>query len=221
MSDDDKGVLRPFLLGCLITVIGGVILAAIVKPFQKILDPGKRLNYSVSAPVTYLSMPSETNLNITVNQNTNTFPVTKLIGCKVKIWNSGSDPLKNLLVEVFFGTNRDLYCFSDVHKTMPVRQFGVIELKPGTLDSRRYEYELLNPGNEDEVSFVFNGYPEIEVSAKSEGLTVKRQKPDPVKSKGRGGFDWSMLALMIFICAASVLEVFLSLGVIKWRRKNR
>jgi hypothetical protein len=64
--------------------------------------------------------------------------------------------------------------FNVTHDTNPKREFGSIDENGSDLFSKRFVYQLLNPQDEDVLTFITNADAPLSVFAKAEGLKIER-----------------------------------------------
>ncbi len=158
----------------IIPVVIGLIIALFTFVVPKVFEKGKKLSYSVDGPAAYLDKNSLGNVKVVVND----VSTANLFGYKVRLWNSGGVPLKNLPILFNFSQNRpDLVFFSVTHSTKPSLEFGAIREEGSDDHSKRFVYELLNPGDEDVVTFLLNDSPKLQIYSKSEGLRLDWVRP--------------------------------------------
>lgn len=156
-----------------IPLIVGSIVAFFAFLLPKFLDKNKELSYTINKPFQYLNKAMNPRLR-DVPIKVKDIPVRKLIAYAVKLWNSGDFPLKNLNVRVIFNTdNDDLEFFNITHVTKPRHEFGKLSEKSVDNFTILFNYELLNPGDEDEIMFLTNDTADIEVYSKLEGMKLK------------------------------------------------
>jgi hypothetical protein len=158
----------------IIPLVIGLIIALFTFVVPKLFEKGKKLNYSVDGPSAYLDKNSIGNIKVVVND----VPTANLFGYKVRLWNSGGVPLKNLPILFNFSQNKPgLVFFSVSHDTKPSLEFGGIREEGSDDHSKRFVYELLNPGDEDVVTFLLNDNPKLQLYSKSEGLKLVWVRP--------------------------------------------
>jgi hypothetical protein len=159
------------------TVIGGAILFSVENPIKGFgAKPNKRLSYGITEVKDIYLRPADTNLHVNVLSGTNHIPVESLWGYRVRIWNSGKEPLKDLIVQYRFSTNGSFYCLAEVHNPQPKHEVGDIgSVPPGESGVAACRYQLLNPEHSDEVFFVVNVQCDVQVVARDEGLSIKRE----------------------------------------------
>jgi hypothetical protein len=153
----------------LIPLAVGILVAAVAYFLPKLFDNGKRISYTVDGPSAYV------NRNVTgaaVKIIVGGVETPNIYGYKVRIWNSGGIPLTSLPIRFSFNTtNTNFTIFNVTHKTSPESEFGKIEENNTNQFSKRFVYELLNPKDEDVLTFLTSSDPTLSVFAKAEGLT--------------------------------------------------
>ena len=171
MADTPSKWLRDLLV---IPLVIGLLVAVFTYGLPKFLDKGKELSYSIDGPTAHLGTSSLSGITITVNG----VPTSQLYGYRARIWNSGDLALKAVPVRfVFEDAPPGFRVFSVAHTTKPQFEFGTIKEESSDSLSRRFVYELLNPGNEDVVTFVANAAPSLVVFSNVEGVRLKRVDP--------------------------------------------
>jgi hypothetical protein len=186
-----------------------VVAAVFTYGFPKFLEKGRELSYSIDGPTSSLSTQSAGGLAISVNG----VSTTQLFGYKVRLWNSGGLPLKDVPVRlVFRNPPPDFRIFSITHTTIPRFEFGAIQDLTTDSTSRRFAYQLLNQGNEDQVSLVTNRDPVLEVYANVEGMALKKAEIQPP----RRGFEYLNVVVAVVAGLASLLS-----GALKFALQRR
>jgi hypothetical protein len=191
---------RDFLL---IPLVVGLIIAVFIFGLPKIFEKGKQLSYEIDGPTTYLDKRSIGNVPVTVDG----VPISILFSYKVRLWNSGDQPLKNLPVLVLFETELSGFkIFSVRHETQPPHEFGNIKQLYIDQKSKKLIFDLLNPEDQDTISLLTNNSVPLKLYAKLEGLKVievKLEKPEKATK-------WWGIASTFLAIIASLLTVFLS-----------
>jgi len=197
MADKHSSWLRDLLI---IPIIVGIIVAFATFVIPRGFDKDKELSYSIDLPTNYLDQETLGSLKIEVNG----VPVSALYDYKIKVWNSGDVPLKNIPIRIVFNSKEnDFQILSVKHITEPSYEFGKITEENIDNKSRRFIYELLNPGDSDEIRFLCNKWSILTVHSKSEGLKVNWVKP-----KKNNWFEYASVLLAVI---ASFLSIFIKL----------
>ena len=167
-----------------IPVIVGLILAVAAFLLPKILEGGKRLSYTSEKPTDYLSQRLD---GVTIQVNG--VPTTNLFVTKVRLWNSGSVALKDVgVLFLFKSPDQNFKILTFAHTTKPELEFGDIRPTKSDDNSAKFVYSLLNPNDEDIVSFLTNESIEPTVHAKAEDLKVVQVLPTNPAQKNK--FLW-------------------------------
>lgn len=190
MAEKEKSGVNYLIFMFVVTVVAGITVAAItnfvITPQEPIdTRPEKELTYYASWPQTVLDVSSvEEMVNVSIIVNGTI--TSSLYSTSVQVWNSGKEPIKNLPIEFVFSPFYLEDSLSKIisisYRTYPEREFGDITADETTEDSRRYVYELLNPGDEFTVTFLTFNKTKVEVFSKAEGLTVKEGYPYAVST---------------------------------------
>ncbi len=197
MAEKKPSWLRDLLL---IPIIVGIIVALVTFVIPRMFDKDKELSYSINLPNEYLDQDAVGSLKIEVNG----VPTSALYDYKVSVWNSGDIPLKKIPIRFVFNIKeRDFQIFNVIHKTDPSYEFGKITEEDIDSKSKRFVYELLNPGDKDEITFLCNKWAIMTVHSKSEGLKVNWVKP-----KKNNWFEYASVLLAVI---ASFLSLFIKL----------
>lgn len=158
----------------IIPLVVGFIIALFTFALPKIFEKEKEISYTIDDfPSTYLSPESVGNLEIKIND----VVTNSLVAYKVEFWNSGDIPLKELPVRYVFGFSTiNFKVLTVIHKTEPKYEFGEIREEGSEVNSKRFVYSLLNPGERVTVTFLCTGLGPTKVSfyTKLEGLSVKQ-----------------------------------------------
>jgi len=188
-----------------IPLIVGLIVALFTFGLPKLFEKEKQITYEIDGPTTYLDKQSIGNVSVVVNG----VPTSNLFSYKIHLWNSGDQPLKNLPVLVLFETElSEFKIFSVRHETKPSHEFGNIMQEDIDQKSKRFVIELLNPKDQDTISFLTNNSASLRLFAKLEGLRVKREKPQ------KEGPEFP-ITLIILAVVASLLSLVLKFIVTK------
>ena len=170
----------------ILPLVVGVIVAAVTFGLPLLLRDAQELSYVVDGPAAYLDDPALGHVKVEING----VAVSELFAYKIRLWNSGDIPLQKLPVSfVFEKTPSDFQVFSTSHATTPRFEFGAIDEDVVGPARRRFVYELLNPGDQDIVTFLTNARPELEVFAKAANLTVIAAQPDSEGGDRGQAFD--------------------------------
>lgn len=189
---------RDLLLPTLIVgILGWVVLGLLI---PKLTKSKKQITYEISPPINFLDKKALGEVKIEVND----IETPELHATKVHVQNTGNISIKELPIRfVLEGDSDSLIIFNIVHETNPKYEFGKISLEQKTPKSVRFIYGLLNPGDEDIVTFLTNMPAIVTVHAKAEDVSVKAA---PIGSK-----DYWSRNIYIIVALASLLTSFLSL----------
>ena len=105
-------------------------------------------------------------------------PVSYLFIYSVEVWNSGDLPLQSLPIRyLFYPKTGDFIIFSVKHTTRPEIDFGKIEEAGSDRRSKRFIYELLNPGDYLSINFLTNESPNLSLHPRLPGMKIKQTLP--------------------------------------------
>ena len=163
-----------------IPLIVGVVITALAFGLPRLFEKSKELSYEIVPPTRYFFDPSVGRLTIKIDDE----EVSNLVTHTIRIWNSGDVPLKQIAIRCVFegmhvqysAPGRKFRIVSVGHRTIPELEFGNIEEERINRYTRRFIFELLNPGDEDTLTFHVDdplALAELTVFAKAEGLTVR------------------------------------------------
>ena len=170
----------------LIPLVVGVIVAVFQFGLPLFFEKSNELSYSVDGPLRYLDDPAIGHVTVEING----VEVKNLTAYKVRLWNSGDIPLKQLPVRIAFDTNNaNFEIFSVSHKTKPELEFGKVLEEKVSDTQRRFVYELLNPEDEDTLTLLANDEPPLNVYAKSENLGLRKVEAR-TSEQGNRWFGW-------------------------------
>ena len=187
----------------LLPLVVGLVVAAFTFGLPKLFADKLELSYEIDGPTAVLDDPAIQQVQIEVNGIT----VSDLIAFRVRLWNSGDRAIKNLPVRVVFDAQApDFSILNATHQTTPAFEFGRIDELEATPKSRRYKYELVNPGDEDVITFLANGSATLDLYAKGEGLTVNRRERT---TEARPFGDLTVVFAWVVATVASFLAFFL------------
>lgn len=170
-------------------LLAGAIVLTLSIFWNDSISGRKQLSYSVDGPITYFDTGSVGILNLKVND----VATDALVGYRVRIWNSGSTPLKDIPIRFIFDSGKeDFHVFQSMHATKPAEEFGLIHEE--SVDSRtlRVHYALLNPKDEDTITFLMNDSAALGLYTKSEGMKVKEVNP----SNSKGPVSWALAGIL-------------------------
>lgn len=189
-------------------------VALIVVIFQfglpKLFEKDNELSYSLEEPKIHLDQNTIGDIKVKIND----IETSLLVSQSARIWNSGGFPIKMLPIRYRFETSSSTFKILMVnHNTKPKYEFGKIASTEIDQYSRRFVYDLLNPGNEFTIIFLTNEVAPLSVYAKGEGLSIKLIKPE------RGRLLFSLGAMMGAILSF-LLGFFQSYFVKKLKRKR-
>jgi hypothetical protein len=207
---EERGI-KPWLWVLAGTVIGGVLVGIIlfalegpVKGFGK--HPEKRLSYAITEVRNIYRRPPETNLVVQLIKGSDKLPVENMWGYRVKIWNSGSEPLNDLPVEFHLSTESSFYCLAEQHSAQPKDLIGAIsDVSTNAHGVRTFKYQYLNSDYSDEVFFVVNQPCDIRVVARGPNLLVQKEV---IKARTwTSRFVYVALVIAIGVIVGAVLEM--------------
>lgn len=208
MHESKRSWIRDLML---VPLIVGLVIALFTYILPKFFAESRQLSYQVEVPLAYLDKTSLGSAEVKVNDVT----VPEVYVARVRVWNSGNLPLKDLPIRFEFDSlAKDLRVLSASHNTKPNREFGAITEQGSDTNSKRFVYALLNPGDEDDVVFLTTAKADLSVFSKAEGLSV-----NAVESEQRGGFKWYLAALGAMI--GSVLSGIVEVGFKLWRQRRK
>jgi len=201
MAIKDRNWIRDILI---IPLIVGLIIVIIQFVLPYLLKKDKEVSYEIPLSTTFINKDEIKDVEIKIYVENNE---TKFINIfKARVWNSGDLPLKNIPISYIFNPYKDysdiFQIFSINHETKPKYQFGKISKLTDDKTQKAFKYELLNPGDEIEVTFIANAPAFLSIYSKSEGMKVKR-----VSSTSRR--DWLQYTTVIIAMLASLLSLLL------------
>jgi hypothetical protein len=154
----------------IIPIVVGIVLAVIGYSLPKFFERGKRLGYTLDGPVEAFRADATAGLSLTVDG----IPVTRLFTYRLRLWNSGDESVRDAPVRIVFASAPGFRVFSVRHATAPAYEFGrIVEETPSAYE-RRFVYSLLNPTNEDVVTFVTNAPASASLYVNIDGVRVSR-----------------------------------------------
>lgn len=200
-----------------IPLIIGLAVALFTFVLPRVFRDKMEISYAVDSPWSYLDDPMIGQVTVHVNG----VLVSDLVAQKVRIWNSGDVPLEQLPIRFVFSTfDTSFAILSLSHLTTPRHEFGSITESESDQFSRRLIYELLNPGDEDFVTFLVNTDASLQVYSKAAGLSVRSVEPRPSPRSLRDMFAGvstiasilaALLALVLRSSQEKLKEIFRTL----------
>jgi hypothetical protein len=208
MSETNRSWLRNLLA---VPLVVGLVIAVFTYALPKVFSESRQISYLVEEPVAYLDKTSIGTAVIKVND----IAVPEVFAARVRVWNSGSLPLKDLGIRFEFSpVDKDFRILSVNHNTRPAKEFGEIAEQGSDANSQRFVYALLNCEDEDNIVFLTSAKADVKVFSKAEGLSVKAISPEK-----RGEFKWYHAAIGAML--ASLLSTFVEIGLKGWRERRR
>lgn len=210
---------RDVLLIPLIVAVGsGLVIWAAGYFLPRLFEKGKRISYAIDGPTPYVNPSAANTVKITVGG----VETSNIYGYKVHLWNSGSVALQNLAVRFAFESSAaDFAVFNVTHETVPKEEFGKIEEIGSDKVSKRFVYELLNPKDEDTLTFLTNVAAKLSVFTKAENLKTEfiESKPQPSKWLSMSSWLGSVLALLGTVLAGlASLATSFSLSAVRQKQ---
>lgn len=208
MAETSRSWARDLLL---VPVIVGLVIAIFTYVLPKFFAESRQLSYQVEPPLAYLDKTTLGSASVKVND----VSVPEVYAARVRVWNSGTLPLKELPVRFeFVSSANDLRILSTSHNTKPTREFGAITEQGSDTISKRFVYTLLNPGDEDDVVFLMTAKADLKVFSKAESLSIKVEQSEKNKE-----FKWYFAVLGGMV--ASILSTIVEIAFRTWRQRRR
>lgn len=208
MSDTNRSWVRDLLAAPLVV---GIVVAIVSYALPKFLVESRQISYTVEEPVAYLDKSSIGTASVKVND----ISVPEVFAVRVRVWNSGSLPLKDLgVLFEFVPDEKDFRILSVNHNTKPPKEFGLITEQGNNSDTKRFVYGLLNPDDMDSIVFLTTARADVKVFSKAESLSVKS-----ISAEKRTDFSWYQAALLAML--ASVASTFVEFLIKVWRESRR
>lgn len=155
----------------IVPLVVGLIVAGASWAFTKFTKENRELSYAIDGPTNLIDQNQVGDVALSVNG----LPVRQVVLYKVRVRNSGDLALRNISIRFVFEPRDPAFTlFSLRHNTSPPFEFGKIAELENAQHERRIQYELLNPGDEDNLSFVANARLQLSVFAKAENLRLKQ-----------------------------------------------
>jgi hypothetical protein len=196
-------------------VVVGLIVWAAGYFLPKVFEKGKRISYTIDGPTAYVNPGVANGVKITIAG----VETPNIYAYKVRVWNSGSVPLSALPVRFSFETTTPTFTvFNVTHETTPKREFGKIEEIGSDAFSKRFVYELLNPKDEDLVTFLTNISAKLTVFAKAPNLSAE---PVEAKIQNRKWVDYVKVVSLLMVLLSSVGATFAMAGLWRLRLDKR
>lgn len=208
MTDTNRSWFRDLLA---VPLVVGLVIALFAYVLPKFFAESRQLSYTVEEPVAYLDKSSIGSAVVKVNEVT----VPEVFAARVRIWNSGSLPLKELAVRFELSSvDKDFRILSVSHNTKPTKEFGAVTEQGSDAISKRFIYALLNQEDEDNVVFLTTAKSDVKVFSKAESLSVKA-----VPAEKRGEFKWYYAVIGAML--ASLLSSFVEIALRLWRERRK
>ena len=199
----------------IIPLVVGVIVAVVTFGLPRFFREAKELSYMIDEPVSYFDESAIGQVKIEVND----IAVSNLFAYKVRLWNSGDVELKMLPVSfVFKEPSAGFQILNTSHLTTPPHEFGDISAETVSPSKIRFVYELLNPGDQDIITILANGKPDLELFAKAEKLKVESIRAE-AQQLGWKDWDWVKMSAVVMAGIAVISSVMTSLFKNFWLRR--
>jgi hypothetical protein len=112
---------RDLLVIPLVVALAGAVFTYVI---PKLSEKRSELSYSLDGPTSYVNQQAVGNITIQVNGAS----TSRLFAYKVRLWNSGGLPLRDLPVRFTFeAQNESFLIFNVNHETTPRYEFGKID----------------------------------------------------------------------------------------------
>jgi hypothetical protein len=202
----------PLMRAIVIPLIVGILIATVAFALPRIFANRKEVSYSVDGPTSYITAETGAPVSIAVNG----VQTPSLFIYRVRVWNSGGTPIVNL--PILFSFTPDLphpffKIFNLSHATIPQKEFGKIDQTDVDPSSKRCTYGLLNPGDQDTLTFLTSLSAPLQVFAKAEGLTLKT-----VTQKKGSWSDWKVA--LVFAVTGTLGSILSEVLWLLFRRKR-
>jgi hypothetical protein len=195
----------------IIPLVVGLVVVAFAFSLPKLFEKDSELSYSLEEPNVQLDKNTMGDVKVEIND----IDTSLLVAQSTRIWNSGEFPIKTLPIRYIFETSSSTFrIFMVTHNTKPKYEFGNITSTKADQYSRRFVYDLLNPGDEVTITFLTNEAAPVSVYAKAEGLSVKLVEPLETNRSE------VIVEFMVIAIAISVLTMLFE-GLSKLRRRSR
>jgi len=159
----------------IIPLVAGLIVVIFQFGLLKLFEKDNELSYSLEEPKIHLDQNTIGDIKVKINN----IETSLLVSQSARIWNSGGLPIKMLPIRYIFETSSSKFKILVVnHNTKPKHEFGNITSTETDQYSRKFVYDLLNPGDEVTIIFLTNEVAPLSVFAKGEGLNIKLIKPE-------------------------------------------
>lgn len=159
--------MRDYFLLPLIVVVVGAIVPFVLDKFN---PDDLELSYEIEGPDGLIDSRFDgTNIIFKVNEK----EAQRVFLNRVRLWNSGIKPVEKIPVTFEFDIKNDegFEILSVTHKT-PAREFGAVTQLGSNNNSKSIQYEFLNSGSEDVVSFLSTRKSQIKVYANAKGMSL-------------------------------------------------
>lgn len=195
----------------IIPLVVGLIVAVFQFGLPKLFEKDDELSYSLEEPKIHLDQNTIGDIKVEINN----IETSLLVSQSARIWNSGELPIKMLPIKYVFKTSSSTFkIFMVNHNTKPKYEFGNITSTEGDQHSRRFVYDLLNPGDEITIIFLTNETAPLSIYAKGEGLSIKLVKPPE-----RNLFSWIIIVVSFFSAVLSLTLYIFKDFLYKYKKK--
>lgn len=180
--------------GFLLPLIVGSILAGVSIFFLNLLQKDYNLNYNIDGPLKIFDKQSIDGLQVNIDS---TF-TSDLVTYKVHLWNSGTKSIKDgLHVLCVFKTDFPRFrIFRTSHSTTPPPEFLRITEWGNDSVKAGFIYGMLEPGDEDTITF-FTNYPaELSLTARGQDVSGTPSNVNP--------HHYEFIAIIIIVISISV-----------------
>lgn len=157
------------------TLPAGIIIALITFGLTYYFsNKYKEISYIIEPTDVFLKNPTTNKVEITVNG----IPVQEVYSHRIKIQNSGDLPIRDIPFTFSFPLDEkdkeDFKIINLSYSTIPRKEFGKIEEVKKGEDAMGMKVELLNPGDEINVSIITNQKIQPAVYSKAEGVFIQQ-----------------------------------------------
>lgn len=152
-------------------LIVGLVVAFFSYGLPKLTEKKKKITFSVEQPISYISPDKTGDIEVKIGG----VPIKYLHSYTVKIENVGNSAVSDLPISYIFKESSDNFKILDkFHRTVPEFEFGAITEIENDSVKARFNYELLNPEDIVNLTFLTTGKADLQVYAKKEEMSFEK-----------------------------------------------
>jgi len=226
LSKENKKLIINIITVIIATAIGTVIAYYVIQNYiieKEVIDttPQKEISYYLEPTKTIFDTSSLPNITVMVENKTTNY----LYSSSIRVFNTGKEPIKNLKIQYVLTPQSEYISEPGIllvnHETIPKYEFGKITEDESTSISRRYIYELLNPGDEFTITFTTFNKSDVTPYSKIEGGDFKKVSFEYLYGYEPTYSNYFITLFFAYVILIAFLGVLITLRVYKKEQEKK